>query len=266
MRKLGLQLYTVRQSMAQDYREVFKQISDIGYAGVELGLNLGGMDVPAQRAFLAAHRVQPVTCYVPMEMVAAAGLRSGRDALDRMFGDIAALGAPYTGVAWMGEAFRSAAGLARAVDGFHSAARLAAQHGLGFLYHAHDFELKIRLGTAPDSPTLLDALLRSTDPALVKYQLDTYWVRKGGQDVLSYINKYAGRIPVMHLKDMTRDAAETFEIVGDGLIDFEAVFKAGDAAGVDWYIVEQDICPLGEIASARKSFENCVAKGWIARS
>jgi sugar phosphate isomerase/epimerase len=266
MRKLGLQLYTVRESLAQDFRSVFEQIADIGYAGVELSLNLGGLDTPALRAFLAGHHILPVTCYVPMEMTAAAALSSGRDALNRTFGDIAALGAKYTGVAWMGEAFRSAAGLARAADAFNTAARLAARHGLVFLYHAHDFEFKVRIGGAPDSPMMLDGLMSSTDPSLVNYQLDTYWVRKGGQDVLSYINKYAGRIPVMHLKDMTRDGSETFEVVGDGLIDFEAVFKAGDAAGVDWYIVEQDICPLGEVASARKSYENCVANGWITRS
>jgi sugar phosphate isomerase/epimerase len=266
MRKLGLQLYTVRQSMAQDFLGVFKQVAEIGYAGVELGLGVGGLDVPALRALLAAHKVFPVTCYVPMELTAAAALQSGRDALDRMFGDIAALGAAYTGIAWMGDAYRNATGLARAADALNAAANMAARHGLVFLYHAHDFEFKIRIGNAPDSPLMLDALMSSTDPALVKYQLDTYWVRKGGRDVLSYINKYAGRIPVMHLKDMTRDGAEAFEIVGDGLIDFEAVFKAGDAAGVDWYIVEQDICPLGEVASARRSYENCVANGWITRS
>ncbi len=266
MRKLGLQLFTVRQSMERDFFGTLKQVAEIGYAGVELGLGMGGLDVPALRALLAAHQVLPVTCYVPMDMVAASAQLSGRDALDRMFGEIAALGAPYTGVAWMGDAYRTAAGLARAADAFNTAARLAARHGLVFMYHTHDFEFKIRIGNAPHSPLLLDALLNSTEPALVKYQLDTYWVRKAGQDVLSYVQRYAGRIPVMHLKDMTRDGSEAFEVVGAGLINFEAVFKAGDAAGVDWYIVEQDICPQGEIASARKSYENCVANGWITRS
>jgi sugar phosphate isomerase/epimerase len=62
---------------------------------------------------------------------------------------------------------------------------------------------------------------------------------------------------------MTADESKTFEIIGDGIIDFDAVFKAGDANGVDWYIVEQDQCPKGEVESARRSYQNIVARGWL---
>ncbi len=98
---------------------------------------------------------------------------------------------------------------------------------------------------------------------LVKSELDVYWVKKGGADPVAYINKLAGRAPLLHIKDMTADASQAFEIVGDGIIDFDAVFAAGDANGVDWYIVEQDLCPKGEVESARKSYQNIVARGWL---
>jgi sugar phosphate isomerase/epimerase len=62
---------------------------------------------------------------------------------------------------------------------------------------------------------------------------------------------------------MTSDPSQTFEIVGDGVIDFDAILAAGDANGVDWYIVEQDRCPRGEVESVRRSYQNIVARGWL---
>jgi sugar phosphate isomerase/epimerase len=69
----------------------------------------------------------------------------------------------------------------------------------------------------------------------------------------------------VHLKDMTADEARTFEIVGEGVIDLPAIFAAGDQSGVDWYIVEQDQTPKGELESARASYNNIVSRGWLGK-
>jgi sugar phosphate isomerase/epimerase len=254
MRKFGLQLYTVREAISKDLRGTLKQVADIGYRALEIQPSLGGIGAKALRRELDMFGLNAVTSYVGMDLV-----MGERDALAAEFANIVELGSRYTGVAWIGEPYRTPEGLKRATEAFNNAAELAAEHGLGFVYHAHAFEFEIDI----DGQHLLDVLLAWTDADLVKWQLDTYWVQKGGEDILSYMSRYRRRIPILHIKDMTSDAAETFEIVGAGKIDFDAIFKMSDSLGVDWYIVEQDICPQGEIASARASYDNLGARGWM---
>jgi sugar phosphate isomerase/epimerase len=110
-----------------------------------------------------------------------------------------------------------------------------------------------------------DVLLDSTDPFLVKAELDVYWAQFAGVDPVAYLKYLDGRAPLVHIKDMTADETRTFEIIGDGIIDLGAIFAAGDALDVDWYIVEQDQCPKGEIESARASYNNIVSRGWIGK-
>ena len=82
-------------------------------------------------------------------------------------------------------------------------------------------------------------------------------------DPLGYLNHLDGRAPLVHIKDMTKAEPKTFEIIGEGCIDFGPIFDAGDQQDVDWYIVEQDQCPKGEMESARASYHNIVARGWL---
>jgi sugar phosphate isomerase/epimerase len=77
------------------------------------------------------------------------------------------------------------------------------------------------------------------------------------------MQKYSGRTPLIHAKDMTKDGKEFFAPVGDGQLNFDAIFATGDQSGVDWYLVEQDQCPKGELASARRSFANMRWNGWL---
>jgi sugar phosphate isomerase/epimerase len=253
MRKIGLQMYTVREAAKKDVLGTIKAVAAAGYAGIEMGMDYGGLTVTQMRAFLDDLGLTAIGMYVPM-------LADDAE-INRVLHDCSALGAKYCGVAWMGEAFRNSAGLAQAGVWLQHAARLAKTHDIDFVYHAHAFEFEISI----DGKLMLDALLESTDPQLLKWELDTYWVKKGGQDPVAYFQKYSGRTPLCHLKDMTGDGREDFEIVGEGILDFEAIFKAGDAAGVDWYIVEQDTCPKGEFESMRASYNNIRARGWLAQ-
>jgi len=187
----------------------------------------------------------------------------GIDAVDgdlqKTLADYVSLGAKYLGVAWIGEQYRSADGMRRAVDLMQRAGAAAATHGITFFYHNHAFEFETKVGGA----YMLDALFAAADPALLKWESDVYWVTKGGEDAAAYLKRYSGRVPLVHIKDMTKDDSRAFEIVGDGRLDFDGILAAGDAAGADWYIVEQDLCPKGEVESIRASYRNIAARGWM---
>lgn len=252
MRKIALQLYTVRDTIKKDgLVPVLKEVSAIGYKGVEGGSFMGNMPAKDLRLILNDLGLSFASGHV--------GVAEIQGNFEGLLNDYVTLGAKYVGLSWIGEDYRSDAGWSRAAKLMEKAAMEAAKHDLTFFYHNHDFEFK-----KTESGKLgFDVLFDAADPALVKSELDVYWVKNGGQDPVATINRLAGRAPLIHIKDMTADESHTFEIVGDGIIDFDAVFKAGDANGADWYIVEQDLCPKGELASARKSYENIVARGWL---
>ncbi len=251
MRKIGLQLYTVREALKSDYLGTIQQVAAAGYAGIEMGPEYGGMTAKQMRVVLDDLGMTAIGLYVGMEAPV--------DELMRVLDDCQTLGAKYIGVAWMGEQYRTSGGLARAVAWFQQAGSLARACAMRFVYHAHAFEFEIRI----NRELMLDALMTATTKRTLSWELDTYWVTKGGQDPVDYFFKYSGRTPLCHLKDMTGDGREDFEIVGEGILKFDAIFKAGDAAGVDWYIVEQDTCPKGELESMRASYQNIVSRGWL---
>jgi sugar phosphate isomerase/epimerase len=137
-------------------------------------------------------------------------------------------------------------------------ARLA-EADVQLCYHNHAFEFD-----RFDGQTGFDLLFGAADPKLVQVELDTFWARKAGEDPAALLRRYAGRVPLIHLKDMTADAAATFAEVGEGVMDFPAIFDAAETAGGRYYIVEQDVCRRPPLESVRISFENLRKMGMIA--
>ncbi|MFN5934270.1 MAG: sugar phosphate isomerase/epimerase family protein, partial [Roseiflexaceae bacterium] len=85
---------------------------------------------------------------------------------------------------------------------------------------------------------------------------DTYWVKKGGADPLRFLAPYSQRMPIIHLKDMSKDGSEAFAEVGEGLIDFVPILRWGEANGIEWYAVEQDTCPRNPLDCLNTSLTN----------
>lgn len=251
MRKIGLQLYTVRETAKKDFIGTLKEVAAIGYAGVEGGGYLGDLPARELRKVLDDLGLNFVSGHISMD-----NIKGGFEDLIETY---VTLGAKYIGLAWIGEEWRkTAADWQRAARTMEEASMLCQKSDLTFFYHNHAFEFE-----KFDGKYGFDILFDAADPVLVKSEMDAYWVTKGGADAITYINKYAGRVPLLHIKDMTKDAAKTFEIIGEGSLDFDAIMAAGDKAGVDWYLVEQDQCPQGELVSVRKSYENIVSRGWL---
>lgn len=113
------------------------------------------------------------------------------------------------------------------------------KEGVQFVFHNHDKEFNpTDTGAIP-----CDILLDETDPDLVNMELDLYWVIKGGADPIDYIERYPGRFPIFHVKDMDSTPEKGFETPGKGIIDFPAIFAKSERAGTSHFIVERDNAP-----------------------
>ena len=137
-----------------------------------------------------------------------------------------------------------------------------AQKGITLCYHNHSFEF-VRFGSGVDSRNALDIIFDESEPEFLQGEIDTYWIQHGGGSPVAYINKLAGRQPIIHFKDMVIvDRQQVMAEVGAGNLDWPAIVKATVAAGVEALIVEQDICPGDPFESARISYNNIASWGF----
>ncbi len=254
MRKFGLQLYTVRDAINSDVAGTLRHVAESGYKHLELAGSMGGLDLKQFHSLIdglglsvMGGHVNTATCTDDI-------------ALQKQCADLAKLGAKTVALAWIGPEFRgSVANWTRAAALLNTAGKAARSHGLTMMYHNHDFEFE----TLENGRIGLDVIWAESDPDLVQAELDVYWVQKAGRDPATYLTQLGARARVVHIKDMTKDTERTFEIIGDGVLDFAKILAAADAAGSDWLIVEQDKCPHGELISSRKSYKNIVSRGWL---
>ncbi|HVK02296.1 MAG TPA: sugar phosphate isomerase/epimerase [Armatimonadaceae bacterium] len=249
---VALQMYTVRDDASRDFPGTLARIARIGYAAVELG-GYPGRDPAEVRRLLDENGL------------AAAGAHSGIDVLENALPEaiayVHALGTSFLTCPYLPEERR------RTIDDYRAVGRVlraagerAADEGVTLSYHHHAFEFETR---GEDGQYGLDALLDAAGPS-VGLELDTFWVAKGGEDPAAYLRRYAGRVHLVHLKDMTAGVERTFAEVGEGTLDWPAIFAAAEAPGgaVRYYIVEQDHCyGRTPLESAAVSFDHLRAWG-----
>jgi sugar phosphate isomerase/epimerase len=236
-------MYTVRDDAAQDFTGTLKKVSEMGYEGVELA-GTGGLTAADLKRQLANLGLRVAGSHVPLTQLEG----DLSPALDYY----SELGAKHIACPWLPEDRRSEEGYRRLAETLNIAGAKFRDRGIQLCYHNHDFEFQEYNGR-----TGFDILFGSVNPDLIKIELDTYWVQFAGHSPADLIRRYAGRIPLVHLKDMTGDQAPTFAEVGEGRMDFQAIFRAcEETGGVAWYIVEQDKCARPPLESARISLDN----------
>lgn len=249
---IALQLYTVRDDAARDFAATIASVAKIGYAAVELA-GYGSV----KSAGPAKHILDDNGLIVAGQHVALDALETD---LSRVIEDAQTLGTEFVVVPYLPAERRLS------LDGYRQLASLLEEYGstlrdagLQLAYHNHDFEFQKFGGDIYG----YDAFFGAADPELVKVEMDTFWVKKAGEDPAAYMRKYAGRVPLVHLKDMTPEGE--FAEVGEGTMDYPAIFSAASVAGTQFYIVEQDRCDKhAPLESARISFDNLRKLGVVS--
>lgn len=227
---VALQLYTVRDEAARDFAGTIKAVAEIGYAGVEV----------AGYGSLTAGEVKRI---LDDNGLFVAGIHTGLEAMENDLGSViesaVTLGSEFVVCPYIADNRRATLDDYRQVGA--SLDRIGGElksADLQLAYHNHAFEFDRFGGEA----YAYDVLMEVTDPERVQIEMDTFWVQKGGEDPAAYLRKYASRVPLIHLKDMTAAPENDFAEVGEGIMDFDAIFDAALTAGGRYYIVEQDRC------------------------
>lgn len=234
---VGIQLYTVRRLMSSDASGTLAALAQIGYREVELAGRYG-LSPADFRKLLDAHGLVAPATHVSLGLV--------RNNLPQVLDDAAALGSHWVIVPSLDGPDRTPDGVRRAAETLNQAGLKAKERGLRMGYHNHEYEFR-----AVEGKSSFDVLLEQTDAGLVDFEMDLFWIRRGGADPLAYFNRYPGRFVALHVKDMAQDGKMVN--VGEGAIDFAGIFAQADRAGVKHYFVEHDQ-PADPLNDVRVSF------------
>lgn len=222
---LGIQLYTLRDAMRDDFEGTLRRVASIGYGEVEFA-GYFGREPAAVRAALDAAGLRAPAAHIGYDLLG--------DAWAKTIDDAAAIGhAALVVPSLPGEVRASLDGYRRAAAAFNLGAERARAAGVAFGYHNHDFEFAPIDGTRP-----FDVLIAETDPDLVFIELDIFWTVKGGGDPIAYMTAPGRRVRMIHAKDMAADGSMVD--VGAGTIDFARIIEVGRANGLDHVFVEHD--------------------------
>lgn len=260
---VAVQLYSVRDDAKNDIRATLEKVKAMGYDGVEFA-GLYGYAPKELKKMCEEIGLVPVSAHVPyVDMV--------KDA-EGVLANYAEIGCKFVAVPYLNEEYRPGTEkFPEVIENIKKIGAVAKRLGMQLLYHNHDFEF-IKL----DGKYALDILYEEVPAELLQTELDVCWVNVGGEAPDGYIRKYAGRCPVVHLKDFNGEKSDDmyeligikssapkrpsnfeFRPVGSGLQDFPSILKASEESGAEWVVVEQDnpsmgLTPMECIAKSRE--------------
>lgn len=263
---LNVQLYTVRNELAKDPQSTLAAIKRIGFAYVEPSrpqmLKIEPICKDLGLKTPAGHFEAPLVTgnFEPWKAALGNTVPPGYDwqkAVEQARG----WGMTYMVISYLMKSERDAPGFyEKFCDQMNKAGETARKAGVTLCFHHHSFEFEPVGGKRA-----IDTMIARFDPSLVKFQIDTFWVKAGGDDPGTLIGKLKGRVALVHLKDIQsasfREYQEgkvppnMFRECGSGVLDFSGILKACKQAGVAGYIVEQDHCPASPIESLAKSYK-----------
>ncbi|WP_438351439.1 sugar phosphate isomerase/epimerase family protein [Paenibacillus sp. FA6] len=252
MLKLGLQLYTVRDQMEQDFEGTLKKVAELGYKGVEFHTFFGRSSSEVKRLLDENGLVAIGTHTQYASML---------EDLDSIITYNKAIGSKYIIVPYLSEEERK-------WDDVFAKLKIIGEkckeQDMVLLYHNHDFEFTESYG----DKTVFDAMYEAVPATLLQVEMDTCWVHFAGFDAVEYIHKYTGRLPLVHWKDVKRqeDGSPLTVEFGQGEVNLAAIAEAADQVGAEWIIVEQDFClnpPLESIATSMNWIKDYMKDGGI---
>lgn len=242
---IGLQLYSLRNEVNENLEESLEKIGAIGYKHLEAaGYSNGkfyGLEPVEIKALVEKYGMKLRSSHLTFKSEeVSAVLNAHKEA-----------GIKYLVWPWIGKEDRiSIDTYKQLAERLNSFGELCSQNGLMFGYHNHDFEFQAINGIIP-----YDILLEYTDPNFVFMEIDLYWITYAGKDPVEYFNKYPGRFPLWHIKDMAAGADKEMTEVGSGIIDYPGLLEHASQAGMKEIFVEQDVIKGDGFESVKKSFD-----------
>ena len=239
MLQVGVQLYSVRNHMAEDWRKTLEEVAAVGFRYIEPanhyvpedeGIGFG-VSAKEMRQILRDTGLKVCSTHLyPLWDEASL------DYLPRALEYQREIGSSRVGCAMA--YFKDGEDVKRTCEIFNRMGRLCIQYGIDFMYHNHYHEFQILPG---ETKTVFDLMLEETDPELVKYELDTYWAARGGEDVPAFIRRLGGRLLMLHQKDFPGDCPQELNLI-------PAAHQRGvaiDQAYYDWTHIPESFTEIG---------------------
>ena len=248
--EIGAQFYTVRESCKTlaDFAETLKKVADIGYRNVQIS---GTCPYEAQwlKEQLAQNGLRCVLTHIPAPRLI--------DETEQVVHDHELFDCNHIGLGYYSFNPEQGDSYEKFVETYAPVARKISSMGKTFMYHNHDGEFR-RLS---DGRIVMEHLMEDFPADQLGFTVDTYWVQAGGGDPAQWLEKLAGRIPCIHLKDFA--FGRQMAVVGEGNINFDRVFEKAEAGGTRYMLVEQDNCN-GEdpIECLRRSYQFLRSRGF----
>ncbi len=273
LEEFGLQLWTVKEDMAKDLKGTLMQVAKAGYSYVESFSGeqgpFWGLRATEFKGLLDELDLKIYASHIDSKYTTDSSTENEFLSLVK---DAASIGIKYLSNPFPGEIATKEEWMAVA-SGLNRQGKICSENGIRFGYHNHHFEFEpLEDGTLP-----YDILLQNTDPALVDFELDLYWVVKAGQDPDKWLNEHGKRIKLCHVKDLHKEEkiteidekegpAEGFWplgyscVLGTGQINYPQVLKTAKETGVEYFIVEQErfdnSTPLQDIVKDAEYMKN----------
>ena len=238
--QIGLQLYTMRNQVAEDLEGTLKHVAASGYNYLEL-FGYGDRSYFGKPAadfynLVKGYGLDIRSSHHLSGRASAPQQGTLTNGWEQAVEDAANAGQQYMVCAWLHpDERKSLDDYKSLMDILNKAGETAKAAGLQFCYHNHDFEFMELEGEMP-----MYVMLDGTDADLVKVELDLYWITRAGLDPVDFFKKYPGRTPLWHVKDMKDSPEMEFAEVGTGTIDFKRIFANAELAGMKSFFVEQD--------------------------
>jgi len=241
--RLGLQLYTVRDLMKQDFDGTIAAVAKIGYKELEFA-GYNGKSPKEVRALLDSNGLTSPSAHHSIELL--------DKNLQEILDGAQVIGQKFIVCPYLDAKSRTADGYKHLAESCNRVGEATKKAGIQFAYHNHSFEFEKVDGL--DGKLPFDYLLAQTDPKLVKIEMDLCWMNVAGQDPVSYFKKFSGRFPLIHVKDWSKEGSGSRDYegavghpvtghitnVGGGSIDFKKIFAQSGKAGIEHYFVEND--------------------------
>ncbi|MEX2233022.1 MAG: sugar phosphate isomerase/epimerase [Cyclobacteriaceae bacterium] len=244
--QLGLQLYTLRDSIFKDPKDVLQKVAAFGYRELETFSyrdgKIYGMDFPDFGKFIRDLGMRVVSGHYGLDQAKS-------NSWEKAISDAKAIGQEYMIVPYLVDTDRKTiSDYKKICEQLNKAGEACNKQGIRFGYHNHAFEFETLEGQKP-----FDVMLAELDPGYVGIEMDIYWVVRGGADPLKYFENYPKRFEQWHVKDMDKNNQDRNADVGTGSIDYKSLFAKAKKSGMKHWYVEQESYPGDPMESVSAS-------------